>query len=80
MKKEQSYLEAISSFRVAANGLTGNKRIIALEELAKLYEHKLKELNQALQFTRDAQRLLNVDLEIAERFRNRQLEELKFGK
>ena len=77
MKKEQSYLEAISSFKVAANGLTGNKRIIVLVELAKLYEHKLKELNQALQFTRDAQRLLNVDLEIAERFRNRQLEELQ---
>ena len=34
--------------QIAATGLTGRERIIALEELAKLYEHKLKELEQGI--------------------------------
>ena len=50
-------VEAISSFIVAADRFNGRQRIIALEELAKLYEHKVKDLKQALLYTRRAQQL-----------------------
>lgn len=72
MKRNLSVTEAVLSFTVAANGLTGRNQIIALEELAKLYEHKLKELDKALEFTRKAQGLLLEDVELTERFRIRQ--------
>ena len=71
LKKEQAYENAVSSFRIAAAGLTGRERIIALEELAKLYEHKLKELNKALDSTEEAIKLLKTDTYLAERFRAR---------
>ena len=71
LKKEQAYEDAVSSFTIAATGLTGRERIIALEELAKLYEHKLKELNKALDSTKEAIRLLKVDSDLTERFRIR---------
>jgi len=74
MKRNLSLAEAVSSFTVAANGLTGRNQIIALEELAKLYEHKLKELDKALEFTRKAQSLLLEGTELTERFRIRQKE------
>lgn len=71
LKKEQAYEDAVSSFKIAATGLTGRERIIALEELAKLYEHKLKELNMALDSTEKAIKLLKADPYLAERFRER---------
>ena len=72
MKRNLSVVEAVLSFTVAANGLTGRNRIIALEELAKLYEHKLKELDKALEFTRKAQDLLLLEPDLTERFRIQQ--------
>ena len=71
LKKEQSYEEAVSSFTIAAQGLGGRQRIVALEELAKLYEHKLKELKLALDTTEEAIWLLKVDTDLAESFRLR---------
>ena len=71
LKKEQAYEDAVSSFKIAATGLTGRERIIALEELAKLYEHKLKELNKALDSTEEAIRLLKVDSYLTASFRIR---------
>jgi uncharacterized protein YprB with RNaseH-like and TPR domain len=71
LKKEQAYEGAVSSFTIAATGLTGRERIIALEELAKLYEHKLKELNKALDSTEEAIKFLKTDSYLAERFRAR---------
>lgn len=50
-KKEKDYQNAVSTFRIAAEGLTGREKIIAFEELAKLYEHRLKELDAALEAT-----------------------------
>lgn len=69
MKRDQAYAEAVTSFKIAAEGLTGRQRIIALEELAKLYEHKLKGLEEALDYTREAQRILLEDEDLTERFR-----------
>lgn len=71
LKKEFAYEDAISSFTIAATGLTGRERILALEELAKLYEHKVKELNKALDSTQKAIKLLKVDPYLTERFRRR---------
>lgn len=71
MKKEQLHAEAISSFLVAAAKLNGRQRIIALEELAKLYEHKLKELPTALDCTKEALHFLEKDDDLTIRFRKR---------
>ncbi|HJF33899.1 MAG TPA: ribonuclease H-like domain-containing protein [Sporosarcina psychrophila] len=71
LKKEQAYEDAVSSFAIAADGLIGRERIIALEELAKLYEHKLKELNRALNSTKEAIRLLKADIYLTDSFRKR---------
>lgn len=71
LKREQAYLEAVHSFTIASTGLTGRERIIALEELAKLYEHRLKELEKASEVTNEAIWHLQVDSELSERFRIR---------
>jgi uncharacterized protein YprB with RNaseH-like and TPR domain len=71
LKKEKSYNEAVASFAIAAAELSGREQIIALEELAKLYEHKLKELNKALDSTQEAIGYLNDDSYLTEKFRIR---------
>ncbi|MER2088948.1 MAG: ribonuclease H-like domain-containing protein [Sporosarcina sp.] len=76
-KREQDYEVAASSFMIAADGLTGRDQIIALEELAKLYEHKLKELTKALEATNEAIRLLKTDTQLSEKFRMRSGNEFK---
>ncbi|MDN4608701.1 ribonuclease H-like domain-containing protein [Sporosarcina highlanderae] len=71
LKKENRHTEAINSFEIAADGLDGRESIIALEELAKLYEHKVKEPEMALQYTKKAIELLNNNPDIPERFKKR---------
>ena len=78
MKRNLAFAEAVVSFTVAAEGLTGRQRIIALEELSKLYEHKLKELEKALKFTKEAQHSLLKDTDLTERFRKRQKEDFQW--
>lgn len=77
LKREKAYLEAVDSFLIASTGLTGRERIIALEELAKLYEHRLKELEKASEVTGEAIWHLQVDSELPERFRNRTINAFK---
>jgi uncharacterized protein len=74
MKRKLHVEEAKSSFAIAADRLVGRQRIIALEELAKLHEHKLKGFEKALLYTRRAQHLLTEDPELTDRFRLRQRE------
>lgn len=71
LKRNVAYEEAAESFTVAANQLTGRERIIALEELAKLYEHRLKILEKAYDYTKEAQIYLKEDDNLTDRFRNR---------
>ncbi|MCG7333845.1 ribonuclease H-like domain-containing protein [Sporosarcina sp. ACRSM] len=71
LKREQAYQEAVQSFTIASTGLAGRERIIALEELAKLYEHRLKEWGEANRVTKEAIWHLQVDPELSERFRIR---------
>ncbi len=72
LKRNLSYDEAVHSFGVASENLTGRMRIIALEELAKLYEHRLKDLAPALSYTQQAQMHLNDDESLSESFRSRE--------
>ncbi|WP_262173037.1 ribonuclease H-like domain-containing protein [Saccharococcus sp. Marseille-Q5394] len=71
LKKEGLYSEAIESFATAASGLAGREKVIAFEELAKLFEHKVKELEKALYYTKEAIHTLNEDQDVTERFRVR---------
>lgn len=71
LKKENRHTEAINSFKIAADGIDGRERIIAIEELAKLYEHKVKEPEMALRYTRKAIELLNNNSDLPERFKKR---------
>ena len=71
MKRNEDYSGAITSFKIAAKGLTGRQRIIALEELAKLYEHKIKKLEKALEVTKEGRCFLQEDPDLTTRFRER---------
>ncbi|MBB4823728.1 uncharacterized protein YprB with RNaseH-like and TPR domain [Sporosarcina luteola] len=78
LKRDGHYEESINAFEVASEHLRGRERIIALEEMAKLFEHRVRDLERALASTERAQVLLNKDPELARRFRERMKE--KFGK
>lgn len=69
LKREGHYSAAVDSFTIAANRLSDREKIIAFEELAKLYEHRIKELHTALQWTKKATHYLKEDADISERFR-----------
>lgn len=71
MKRNGNDEEAIASFEIAAKGLVGRQRIIALEELAKLYEHRLKQFENALKYTKQALNFIHVDEHLTSRFRAR---------
>ncbi|WOV89068.1 ribonuclease H-like domain-containing protein [Sporosarcina oncorhynchi] len=71
LKRDAHYSKAVDSFTIAANGLSGREKIIAYEELAKLYEHKMKELQSALKWTKNARELLEEGTDISERFKKR---------
>jgi len=71
MKRELANFDAVSAFEIAAEGLTGRLRIIALEELAKLYEHKIKDLEKAMVVTQQALVFLEEDINLTVRFRKR---------
>lgn len=73
LKRNGKFIEAIDSFSIAANQLIGRERIIALEEIAKLEEHKTKQLVDALARTQEAIQLIRVDEELTQRFRERML-------
>lgn len=71
LKRNGAYEKAIDAFEVATNQLMGRERIIALEEIAKLQEHKLKALDAALATTRKALTYIAVDAYLTKRFRIR---------
>jgi tetratricopeptide (TPR) repeat protein len=71
LKKEGQHTEAIESFEIAAAGLAGREKVIAFEELAKLFEHKVKEPEKALHYTREAIRHLKREVDMTDKFKNR---------
>lgn len=77
-KKEGAIEHAIASFQIAATYLEGRERIISLEELAKLYEHRLKELSMAKEIVKQARHWIREDQTLSERFQERM--EMAFAK
>lgn len=71
LKKEGLHSEAIESFSVAAAGLEGREKVIAYEELAKLFEHKMKKPEKALHYTKEAIRHLHQEPDLTSRFKIR---------
>lgn len=47
LKRERRFEEAVHSFQQSLDGIEDRKRINALIELAKIYEHKLKNISEA---------------------------------
>ncbi len=77
-KKEKDFQNAVEVFSVAVNHLEGKERIIAYEELAKLYEHRLLQLHNALNATRNGRACILEATELTERFKSRS--EISFKK
>ncbi|WP_040286699.1 ribonuclease H-like domain-containing protein [Sporosarcina koreensis] len=71
LKKERRYEEALQSFGVCMTKSSGRERILALEEMAKLYEHQQKDCTKALQITGIALSLLAKDRSLTETFAKR---------
>lgn len=71
LKKEGLHAKAIESFATAAAGLNGREKVIALEELAKLFEHKAKDPEKALYYTKEAIFHLRLEQDMTERFKVR---------
>lgn len=76
LKRNGAHEKALQAFEVAANQLMGRERIIALEEIAKLQEHRLKNVEEALTITKKALELVDVDEYLTKRFRARTKKEL----
>lgn len=77
LKRNKEFEKAIQAFRIAANQLMGRERMIALEEIAKLYEHKIKDHKRALEATEEAIALIPVDEYLTRRFRVRSEQEFE---
>ncbi|WP_432359002.1 ribonuclease H-like domain-containing protein [Sporosarcina sp. UB5] len=71
LKKEDLHSKAIESFAIAAESLVGREKVIAYEELAKLFEHKLKEPEKALHYTKKAIHYLRQEQDLTYKFKVR---------
>lgn len=76
LKRNKAYEQALHAFEVAANQLMGRERMIALEEIAKLQEHRFKDFKAALTITEKARVLLTADEYLTSRFQRRMNEGL----
>ncbi|MGG0642781.1 ribonuclease H-like domain-containing protein [Sporosarcina gallistercoris] len=61
LKRNGKYRESLEAFGVCMTKSIGRERIIALEEMAKIYEHKNKDCTKALQLCGVAKGLLSRD-------------------
>lgn len=77
LKKNDRYEEAFTSFEIVSNQLVGRERIIALEEMAKIAEHRLKDAQLAYTFTEKALEILHVDEACTRKFRRRKYADFK---
>lgn len=68
LKKEGKHSEALEAFGVCMTKSIGRERIIALEEMAKIHEHKLKDCTKALQLSEVALGLLAKDASLPRAF------------
>ncbi|MFJ7667138.1 ribonuclease H-like domain-containing protein [Lysinibacillus sp. NPDC097195] len=59
LKKNKQYSEAIDAFVASLHFIEPRKKLQALEQLAIIYEHQLKDIKQALFYTLEGIRLIN---------------------
>jgi len=50
-KRHKQFKESIESFQKAIHTIDGRKKLDSYEQLAKLYEHQMKNYPEALQYT-----------------------------
>ncbi|MBD7906920.1 ribonuclease H-like domain-containing protein [Sporosarcina gallistercoris] len=75
LKKNGKYKEALEAFGVCMTKSAGRERIIALEEMAKIHEHKNKDCTKALQLCGVAKGLLSRDSSLTASFSMRMIAE-----
>lgn len=71
LKREGDYTNAVQAFLIGAAGLAGKEKLIAYEELAKLYEHRMKEFEKALDWTKEGIMLLQRDSDFTSDYRRK---------
>lgn len=59
LKKNKQYSEAIDAFVASLHFIEPRKKLHALEQLAIIYEHQLKDMRQALNYTLQGIQLIN---------------------
>lgn len=69
LKREKYFEEAVEAFTVAKNRLAGRERIIVLEQLAIILEHRFNHFDKALLLTKEAQQRLQRDETLSLAFR-----------
>lgn len=71
LKREGDYTNAIHAFHIAAEGLASREKLLTYEELAKLYEHRMKEFGKAMYWTKEAILLLERESEFTPPYRTK---------
>ena len=71
LKRHKEFERAIQSFEIVAGYGEGREQVLALEELAKLYEHQLKEYRLAYERILSAKELLGQSKDFTQRFIDR---------
>lgn len=68
LKRYREYDRAVQSFEIVASSGEGREQILAYEELAKLYEHKLKDFPLAVDRINKGKSLLEQQNKLSKRF------------
>lgn len=76
LKRHKEFERAIQSFEIVGTYGEGREQILAFEELAKLYEHQLKDYTLALERILQAQKLVESSNEFTQRFVERMKQSL----
>ncbi|PIC63183.1 exonuclease [Sporosarcina sp. P13] len=71
LKRHQKFERAVQSFEIVATYGEGREQILAYEELAKLYEHQLKNLTHAYERIHSGKMLLKKQRDLPKRFIDR---------
>lgn len=76
LKRHKEFERAIQSFEIVGTYGEGREQVLAFEELAKLYEHQLKDYTLANERILQAQKLVESSNEFTQRFINRMTKSL----
>ena len=71
LKRNQQYNEAIAAFVASLHFVDPRKKLLALEQLAMLYEHQMKDFQQAKNYTRQGLELILLNEDLHEKQRKK---------